>query len=346
MADAELPPPGMTWGDYVERWVTEHGGWVPLADALMHRAGAGVEIADDALTVERGLRRLARRGHKPGGQYGRWMLRYFGFTSPIASWVRWLGTYHTRFSDLPSSLRLEQLALWNRPPIAESPLVCWIYLGLAHAHHSRLELELCEHWLARAEKLAPSAGDAAEIEAALLRAEVAFEAGERTEAERRHRAVGERLDHVALPGQDADAYRARLEHHRAWHYTRPRAGEAIDIARARVHYAAIPDSPQPFVTFRRHLGLAYCAWQLGDPAEAARLARRAVDAAGDGGLVRMRVMALNMLSRVVPADEAAELHARARSMAVALEDEELLRRVGHSAPPPGPVSPGPRRPSR
>lgn len=191
----------MTWGDYVERWVAEHGSWVALADTLIHRARPAIEIADDPLTVERGLRRLARRHHKPGGQYGRWMLRYFGVTRSVEQWLRWLGAYHTRFTDLPSSLRLEQLALWNRPPIAESALACWIHLGLAHAHHSRLEL-----------------------------------------------------------------------------------------------------------------------------------ARAAAEAAGDGGLVRMRVMALNMLSRVAPQAEAADVHARARAMATALEDEELLRRVGHCVP--------------
>lgn len=333
MADApELPPAGMTWGDYVERWVAECGGWVPLADQLIHRAGRAIEIAEDALTVERGLRRLARRHHKPGGQYGRWMLRYFGFTTPVEQWLRWLGTYHTRFTDLPSSLRLEQLALWNRPPIAESVLACWIHLGMAHAHHSRLELDQCEHWLLRAERHAAQAGEAAVLEVALLRAEVAFDSGARGDAQRRQGEAGERLAGAVLPAADLDAYRARLEHHRAGHYTRPRAGEPEDLIRAREHYRAIPDSPLPFVMFRKSVGLAYCAWKLGDRDEAARLARRAAEAAGDGGLVRMRVMALNMLSRVVSEAEAAEVHARARSMATALEDEELLRRVGNCAP--------------
>src|SRR5204863_899239 len=142
--------------------------------------------------------------------------------------------------------------------------VAWIYLGLAHAHHSRLELDLCEHWLARAEARAATAGDGAAIEAALLRAEVAFDTGARGDAERRERAIGERLGDVQLPAVDIDAYRARLEHHRAQHYTRPRAGEAADLERARAHYAAMPDSPLPFVMFRKHVGLAYCAWQLCD----------------------------------------------------------------------------------
>jgi len=76
-----LPPAGLTWAEYVDRWVDDCGGWLPLADQLIHRATGAVEIAADPQTVERGLRRLARRGHQPGGQYGRWMLRFFGVTS-------------------------------------------------------------------------------------------------------------------------------------------------------------------------------------------------------------------------------------------------------------------------
>ncbi len=114
--------------------------------------------------------------------------------------------------------------------------------------------------------------------------------------------------------------------------TRPPAGEAIDVAGARVHYAAIPDSPVPYVACSRALGLAYCAWSLGDAAEAAAWATRAIDEAGDGGLVRLRVRALNMLSRIVDGERAAEVNARARRIATMLEDEELLRRVAQSAP--------------
>src|ERR1043165_191216 len=111
----ELPPAGLSWGEYVERWVEDRGGWLPLADQLIDRAQALVEIPLDPQTVERGLRRLARRGHKEGGQYGRWMLRFFGFTSPIEQWVKWLGTYHSRFADLPCSLRLRLV-----PPIGKA----------------------------------------------------------------------------------------------------------------------------------------------------------------------------------------------------------------------------------
>lgn len=329
----ELPPAGLTWSEYIERWVGDRGGWLPLADQLIHRAGDAVEIAQDPQTVERGLRRLARRHHKPGGQYGRWMLRFFGFTSQIEPWVKWLGKHHSRFSDLPSGLRLEQLALWNRPPIAESPLACWIHVGIAAAHHARLDRAACESWLVRAERHARAAGTAAEIEVALLRARLAADAGERAAVQQHCREIDERLAPGSVSQAEEACYRARLHHQRAEQCTRPAAGDAPDLAAARAYYEQIPDSTIPFVVFHKAAGLAYCEWKLGRSAEARRLAEYAVDAAGDGGLVRMRVMALNMLSRVVPAERSAELNERARRMARALDDEDLMRRVADCAPP-------------
>lgn len=327
-----LPPIGLTWTEFLEQWVADRGGWLPLADQLISRAQTSVEISLDPQTVERGLRRLARRGHLPGGQYGRWMMRFFGVTSPVEHWVRWLGTYHARFADLPSGLRLEQLALWNRPPVSESPLACWIHIGIASAHQSRLDDASCETWLARAELHATHAPLAA-IEIGLLRAELAISRGDHAAIEQHERTVSELVRTTALPPADDAPYRARLASVSAARYTRPPDGTAPDFVRARDHYASIPDSPIAFASFRKHNGLAYCAWKLGDVEEAIRLAERAVDDAGDGGLVRMRVMALNMLSRIVPGTRATTVHERARRMAALLEDEDLLRRVILSAPP-------------
>ena len=328
----DLPPIGLSWTEYLEQWVADRGGWLPLADQLISRAQTSVEISLDPQTVERGLRRLARRGHLPGGQYGRWMMRFFGVTSPIEQWVRWLGTYHARFADLPSGLRLEQLALWNRPPVSESPLACWIHIGIASVHQSRLDHATCEAWLARAELHAAQAGPLAAIEIALLRAELAISRGDHVAVEQHERALSELVRTTALPPADDAPYRARLASISAARYTRPPEGTEPDFAAARSCYASIPDSPIAFASFRKHNGLAYCAWKLGDLDEAIRLAERAVDDAGDGGLVRMRVMALNMLSRIVPGTRATTVHERARRMAALLEDEDLLRRVAASAP--------------
>ncbi|HUS32854.1 MAG TPA: hypothetical protein VMZ53_30340, partial [Kofleriaceae bacterium] len=116
------------------------------------------------------------------------------------------------------------------------------------------------------------------------------------------------------------------------HFSRPAAGDPADFDRARAHYETIPESSVPFASFRKYAGLAYCAWRQGNDDEARRLAERAADDAGDGGLVRMRIQALNMLSRVVPNEQAQAVNARARSMAAALEDENLLRRVNLCTP--------------
>jgi hypothetical protein len=337
---ADLPPAGLSWAAYIERWVDDCGGWLPLADALISRARGRFEVPDDPQTVERGLRRLARREHKPGGQYGRWMLRLFGVTSPIEQWLRWLGTGHTRFADLPSGLRLEQLQLWNRPPIAETPLVAWIELGIAHAHHSRLDHEGCEHWLTRAAPRVAAAGPAAEIELALARVETESDSRRNETAPPWLARVDELLACAGSPASTAGAlaepdllaYRARLAIQRATLCTRPPAGVAPAVAAARAHYAAIPESSIPFVACSRAIGLAYCAWTVGETAEAIQWATRAIDEAGDGGLVRMRVRALNMLSRVVDGARAVEVNARAHRIATMLEDEELLRRVAQSAP--------------
>jgi len=331
-AGGALPPAGLSWSAYVARWVDNTGGWLPLADALIARARGRFDVPDDPQTVERGLRRLARRDHKPGGQYGRWMLRLFGVTPSIEQWLRWLGTGHTRFADLPAGLRLEQLTLWNRPPIAETALVAWLELGIAHAHHSRLDHEACDHWLARAALRAPAAGPAAELELVLAQLETESDARRHATAPARLATADALLARPASTVDDADVYRARVAIQRAVLCTRPPAGEPIDVAGARVHYGAIPDSPVPYVACSRALGLAYCAWSLGDRSEAATWATRAIDEAGDGGLVRLRVRALNMLSRIVDGQRATEINARAHRIATMLEDEELLRRVAQSAP--------------
>jgi len=330
------PPAGLTWAEYVERWVTDCGGWLPLADQLLHRAQGAVEIADDPQTVERGLRRLSRRGHQPGGQYGRWMLRFFGFTSSVERLVRWLGTGHSRFADLPCGLRLEHLMLWNRPPVSESALVCWVYVGAASAHFARLDRDACAHWLSRAEPLARAAGVNAELEVGLVHAQLATERGDAAAARERHAQLAALLAHPELGPIDLECYRARLMHQRAVLCTRPVAGEP-DLAQARSHYDAIPPSTIPFVSFRRTVGLAYCAWKQGNLDEATQLALQAVDDAGDAGLIRERVNALNMLSRVVAPASAAAVNERARRMAARLGDEELMQRVTSSAPPPPPV---------
>lgn len=75
--DSGHAPGGSSWGDLVHHWRAEHGGWAALAEELVRRAG-DVGLPKDLGSIQRGLRRLSERGQLEGGQYGRWMLRYFG----------------------------------------------------------------------------------------------------------------------------------------------------------------------------------------------------------------------------------------------------------------------------
>jgi len=69
--------------------------------------------------------------------------------------------------------------------------------------------------------------------------------------------------------------------------------------------------------------------------EGAALAREASQHAGDGGHMRMRAMALNMLARIVGGEEGADAKRRAMAIANELEDEVLRlrfeRRRGNKA---------------
>ena len=313
----------------MEPLVSLHGGWAALADELVRRSREG-----DVFTVEKGLRRLSRRGHQDGGRYGRLVLRHFGAPPAIESWARWLGQFHGRFTDLPSSLRIEQLRVWDRPPISEGRVGAWIDVGLASAHHRRGELDECTRRMARARTLAERHESDAVIETALFEARLEADDDRYDDARRTLDRVERAIDAHAAAITPADrlCYRARLLGQRAFMHTRPRRGEALDLHQARALFLAIEEIPGvPFAAFRRAAGLAYCTWKLGDPVEGARLAELAAEHAGDGGFIRFRVMALSLLSRMVAPERAREIVARTERMARALEDDELVRRTERDA---------------
>jgi hypothetical protein len=102
----------------------------------------------------------------------------------------------------------------------------------------------------------------------------------------------------------------------------------LDHAAAEALYRVLPThGAPPFVLCRRANGLAL--HRQGRHDEAAALAREAARHAGDGGHVRLRVMALSMLARIDPR----EASAREQAVAVSarLEDEALLLRLAHGA---------------
>ncbi len=326
------PPVGLTWASYLAHFVAEFGGWTALAEELAHRRAKASPALLDPQTAERGLRRLATREHKPPGKYGTWMLRHFGVPPTAALWAQALAQYHSRFADLPTSVRLDQLRLWNRSPIADSDVSPWIQVGLASVLHRLTDLEACRTHLELAEATAHRAGPTATIEAALLRARISTDEGDRERARGCFSQGDEVLETAPLSRIDTLSYRARLVGQRAYHLTKPLRGAAPRLQEAKELFSALEnDAIAPFACFRKHSGLAYCTWKLGDADNGAALARIAADYAGDGGLVRFRVMALNMLSLMVPPTEGQKISERALRLAEQLEDIDLTERVQRRA---------------
>ena len=302
------------WGSYVRWLVATHGTLAAVAVRLAELRG----LAEDAQSVERALRRLRGRGQRDGGSWGLRCLREFGVPRSITERVRWMGQYHSRFTDLPRSLCLELLRPWTRSPVAESAARAWVQLGFTSVMlRGRFVVEAEEH-LRQAE---PVAKGAAEAECLLMRAFV--------EHRRRPVRVPVILEEAEsaildLPvGDDRACLRARLVDQRGYELN----VRTKDPHAAYELYRTLPVGGPPFALVRRHNGLGWSALQLGRRDEAIEHARRSVEQAGDAGSLRMRVMALNLLSRALGGDDGERVRARALAIASRLEDEELRVRL-------------------
>lgn len=308
---------GFDWAVYVDWMVATTGSLAAVADRLCAHRG----YKDDAGSVERALRRLRRRGIRDGGTWGSRALAVFGLPDAVHQRVRWLGQYHSRFTDLPASMAADLLRAWDQPPTTESRTGrAWLALG-----HTSLAIRARDHaaaaaHLARARVDLAGASPLARLEAVLASAYLASSdapAG-----------VGALLDQVpALLDEITDSHeraclQARWVDHRAYE-----ANRAGDHAAAEALYLAIPEDTPPFARARRESGLAYVRWKLGDRDAAAEHARRAAEHAGDGGHVRARAMALGLLARITDDPEA-----RARAIAISqqLEDETMLARLNRT----------------
>ena len=321
-----MPTPGQnsgqpTWGLYLDGLVEEHGS---LA-AISERLAATHAWRDDVESITRALRRLRVRGSLPGGKWGDRLLRTFGLPASVDARLRFMGSYHSRFVDLPVPLCMDLVQLWDRPPTSESR-AGRLWLSLARATLALREQageEALGH-LATARTIA--GGDAAaQVEVAL---------GESVLASRDAPAVAAAaLAEVpallaTLSGEDADCLRARYvgQVSHAWNH----AGE---IDRAEALHRELPDLPttHPFARSRRANGIAYGRFRHGDMASALEQARLAARYAGDAGHVRLRAMALLMVARVTPRTvEGAEARARARAIGQALADATLIKRCDAS----------------
>ena len=318
------PPSGFSWGDYLDALVAHHGTLTALAWRLV-QAG---DFADDVGSVERGLRRLRGRGQRDGGEWGRRLLRLCGVPRPVAARTQWMGVYHSRFTDLPVPLCLDQLRLWDRPPVSESWARIWICLGLANVALRSGEPDEAARALGQARGLAAHAPVAAQLELWLVEAFLASNQDDRATVAERLAQVGARLTAPELDAEDAACFRARWLDQQAWQVNHPPDGGAPDPARARALYEQLPDAGlPPFAGCRRENGLAYACWKLGLTDEALGHAEAACRYAGDGGYLRLRAMSLLLRARIVGGAAGAPIRERARAIAGQLEDRALIARI-------------------
>ncbi|NOK17242.1 hypothetical protein [Corallococcus carmarthensis] len=322
-ATASQSPVGYTWSDYVEALVTEHGSLAAVAWKLVERG-----LAEDTTSVERALRRLRGRVQRDGGLIGQRLLRVFGVPATVEAQARWMGTYHSPFGDLPVRLCLDQLRLWERPPLSESRARVWILLGLAGVALRQRAFDDARTLLDGAAALADS--PAARIEHHLATSYLLTrldsnvqraEAAARPHLERARSLLD--ASRAELDPTDAACFQARLVDHEAFD-----ANRRGDSAAALALYRSLPtEDVHPFASYRRDAGLAFGLHRLGEHGEALRLAHRACEHAGDGGYVRLRVMGLLMVARIQGAPDHAGTLARAAAIAQRLEDPELRVRI-------------------
>ena len=309
------------WQGYIDGLVAERGSLAAVAERLSEQRGHREQIE----SIERGLRRLRGRGTQGGGVWGQRVLRAFGLPAEVEARVRWMGQYHTRFSDLPASLGLELLRPWDRPPVSEGPARVWVQLGLCSVALRRQQPDLGLQHLDQADRVGAQAPVAAQIERLLTRSFLVS----RTDPPRSLALLEEAaplLDDAALDDADRACLRARWVDQRAWRLNKG-VGEPRDPAAAEALYQALPLEGPPFARCRRENGLGWSRLLQGDRAAAQAHARASVTHAGDGGSLRLRAMALNLLSAASEGTEEGAL-ARARALDIArrLEDESLRLR--------------------
>ncbi len=297
------PPAGLSWGELVGGLVDEHGTLTAVAWKL-------IEHGDDVASIERALRRLRGRGQLDGGVWGQRLLRVFGVPKSIEARLRWMGLYHSPFNDLPLPLCLDQLRLWDRPPISESRARVWLSLGHASCALRQQQFEVAREHVAQVH-----GDDAARIEAQLIGAYIASRLDGNADS---------LLAAISLPDtlapDDRACFEARLTDQRAY-----QLNKRGDHESALAMYEALPDADvHPFASYRRDAGRAWGEFRAGNTARALELAHRACEHAGDGGYTRLRAMGLLLLAKIgAPGDYVT----RARAIALRLDDRELLARA-------------------
>jgi len=293
---------GLDWGRYVAELVVVQGSLAAVAEALAASRGHKESVE----SIARALRRLRQKGHDAGGVWGQRCLKRFGLPGSVASRIRWMGQYHSRFTDLPAEICAELLRPWDRPPVSESRAWVWVALGWTSLALRRRDREAARVHLGAALALGPRAGATAAAECGLV---AAFIDGPH--------AVGPHLDRVAhllddpsISAHDRACLHARLVDQQAYPLNRPEKGGAPNHEAALRLYESLPDDAPPFARCRKANGMAWTLHKLGRREAAVHWARRSVQDAGDAGSLRMRAMALNALAALQPPHEAQQTRRR------------------------------------
>ncbi|HSO41014.1 MAG TPA: hypothetical protein VLT33_51165 [Labilithrix sp.] len=315
------PSAGFTWGDLLEDLVAREGTLTAVAEKL---AAAG-KWEEDVGSVERALRRLRGRGQKAGGKWGTRALAVFGLPGSVRARLRWMGAYHSRFTDLPVSVCDDLVRLWDHPPTTERREDrVWLALARATIALRGNDFIAAKAELDRAERDLTVAPEAAKIEAALVLGFIASRAAPEDVAALLAR-VPPLMKRVP-EGDERACLHARYIDQRAYALGTKDDDDAVGAERESMYRQIPTENAPPFALCRRANGLAYALWKQGKKEEAAAHAREAARHAGDGGHVRMRAMALAMLARIERGPEGEEARQRATEISRRLEDETLKAR--------------------
>lgn len=307
---------GFTWRDYVDGLVRAEGSLTAVAEKLARDRN----FADDVGSVERALRRLRERGRQTGGKWGARAISVFGLPDAVVARLRWMGSYHSQFNDLPVPVCEDLVRLWDHPPTNElRGNRCWLALARASIALRRDDAAAGAEALEQVRRESATACAEARVEALLVEAFVASRVAREQVAELLVRA-GHLLAEVP-EGDDRTNLHMRWIDQRVFELNRKGDHAASEALLREVDAERLP----PFAASRRANALAYLRWKQGNAVEAAELARAAARAAGDGGHVRLRAMALAMLVRIGGASEGER--ERAARISERLEDATLLRRL-------------------
>jgi hypothetical protein len=312
---------GFTWDDFIQDLVSTEGTLTAVAEKLC----AARKWEEDVGSVERALRRLRSRGQMAGGKWGSRTLAVFGLPGSVRARLRWMGAYHSRFTDLPVSVCQDLVRLWDHPPTTERREDrVWLALARTTIALRQNDFAAARTELERAEPDLTVAPEEARIEAALAHAFMASRTAPADVA-----ALLERVPPLLLHvtgGEDRACLLARYIDQRAYALGTIDGGTQDGAAREKLYRQIPTKGAPPFALCRRANGLAYALWKQGRRQEAAAHAREAARHAGDGGHVRMRAMALAMLARIEQGPEAEDARVRATSIGQRLEDETLRTR--------------------